>query len=75
MLQNRTISSVIHTGRNVANLRIRQLKEEYWEKFIKDMDDDVYRLQMKIWRMLRNIKAEITNAPKINVIDKMGEVC
>lgn len=55
--------------RNLANQKIRELKESYWEKFTKEMESDMYGAQRKVWKMLRKQKAEVSETVKINVIN------
>lgn len=56
--------------RNFVNRRIRQIEEEYWEAFTKDMERTLYGSQKKVWRMLRNRKCEINDTIRINKIEE-----
>jgi gas vesicle protein len=39
--------------RNRINSSIRKIKEQYWQKFSTEMENDFYGLQKQVWRMLR----------------------
>ena len=56
--------------RNAAKMRIREIKEDFWEKFTSDMENDLYGSQKRVWKMLRNRKAEVAETVKINVINQ-----
>ena len=45
----------------MANRQIREIKHDYWERFTKDMENDLYGSQRKVWKMLRNRKAVIND--------------
>lgn len=52
--------------RNRINSAIKRNKKDYWEKFSKDMEHDLYGGQKKIWNILRNRKKPINE--EINII-------
>lgn len=45
--------------RNESNASIQRIKNEYWEKFTKDMEYDFYGLQKHMWRFIRNQITEL----------------
>lgn len=54
--------------RNETNIKIRQIKENYWEGFTKGMERDLYGSQKKMWKLLRNTKQEINDTLKLNSV-------
>jgi len=56
------------SARNYTIKRIRQIKEEHWQAFTKDMEHDLYGSQKKIWKMLRNRKLEVKETIQLNKI-------
>ncbi|KAJ4436358.1 hypothetical protein ANN_18990, partial [Periplaneta americana] len=60
--------------RNVVNDKIKQIKQNYWEKFSKDMEKDLYGGQKKVWKMLRNRKKPINEYLQIPSISPEGWV-
>ncbi|KAL3266416.1 hypothetical protein HHI36_010592, partial [Cryptolaemus montrouzieri] len=40
-------------ARNRVNRQIRETKREHWRKFSKNMENDMYGTQRRIWNMLR----------------------
>ncbi|XP_030750802.1 uncharacterized protein LOC115878433 [Sitophilus oryzae] len=53
--ENRNIYTEI---RNRTNHRVRDIKEEYWQRFRSEMEADMYGAQKRIWKMLRGLKRE-----------------
>jgi len=51
------------------NARIREIKEDYWERFTKEMGRDMYESQRKMWRMLKMKKLEIKDTMQTNKIN------
>ncbi|KAK4879125.1 hypothetical protein RN001_007271 [Aquatica leii] len=45
-----------------------QKKEEYWERFTKDMEKKLVRVTKKIWKMRRNKKSEVNETLTLNAI-------
>lgn len=54
--------------RNRVNATIRAIKEDYWERFTKGMERDMYGSQRRIWGMLRRNKQEIKDTVQTNKI-------
>ena len=48
--------------------RIRQIQEEFWEGFTKDMERDIYGAQKKIWKMVQSCGTETGETVKLNRI-------
>lgn len=44
--------------RNQVNIKIRKIKQNYWESFTARMEHDFYGLQKQIWRFIRNTRSE-----------------
>lgn len=55
---------------NRVNNEIQQLKKNYWEKFSKKMEYNLYGGQKKIWNMLRSRKKPINETVQVNTIDR-----
>jgi hypothetical protein len=58
------------TVRNRVNSEITKIKKEFWMKFTKDMEFDMYGTQRKVWKMLKNKKKpvnEFVQTKKITV--------
>ena len=51
---------------NRVNLKIRELKAGYWERFIADMEHDIYGAQKKIWKLIRRTKKEVNELVTTN---------
>jgi hypothetical protein len=45
--------------RNQVNQDIRKIKEDYWERFLKNLEHDFCGIQKQIWRFIRNQKKEM----------------
>jgi ABC-type enterochelin transport system substrate-binding protein len=54
--------------RNRVDLRIRQIKEGYWESFTADMEHDIYGAQKKVWKLIRKTKKEVNELVTNNKI-------
>lgn len=50
------------------------LKKEYWTRFSKDMEHDLYGGQKKIWNILRNRKRPINEFIQMSTINKNEQV-
>lgn len=61
--------------RNRVNKRIREIKKEHWENFSREMENDLYGTQKRIWKMLRAAKKEVNETVQIHNItaDKWKE--
>jgi len=42
-----------------VNVRIREIKEGYWESFTADMEHDIHGAQKKVWKLIRRTKKEV----------------
>lgn len=42
--------------RNKVNNRVREIKEDYWQRFSNEMQADMYGAQKRIWKLLRGMK-------------------
>jgi hypothetical protein len=56
------------TVRNRVNSEIKKIKKEYWRRFTKDMEHDLYGAQRKVWKMLREKKKPINEYVQTNKI-------
>lgn len=56
--------------RNETNQRIKQIKQNYWERYSKQMESDLYGAQKQIWRTIRSQKKEISETVTITNIQK-----
>lgn len=56
--------------RNRTHNEIMMLKKEYWIRFSKDMEHDLYGGQKKIWNILRNRKKPINEFIQMSTINK-----
>lgn len=68
-MRNRTQENREYNNkRNNANIRIRTIQKQYWEKFTNNMKRELYGSQEKIWRMLRKNKLEVKHTVQTNTI-------
>lgn len=44
--------------RNGVNSEIKRIKQQYWEKFSKELEFDFFGLQRQVWKTIRNQKRE-----------------
>lgn len=51
--------------RNRVSGRIREIKRGYWEDFSREMENDLYGTQKRIWKMLRASKRKINETVQI----------
>lgn len=56
--------------RNDVNLQIRRIKQNYWERFLLNMEHDIYGIQKQMWRFVRSLKKE---AKEIIVTQKISK--
>ncbi|XP_030753808.1 uncharacterized protein LOC115880664 [Sitophilus oryzae] len=63
--ENRNIYTEI---RNWTNNRVREIKEEYWQRFSSEMEADMYGTQKRIWKMLRSLKRETNETIQLRTI-------
>jgi len=51
-----------------VNEEIRRIKHQFWEKFLTDMEYDLYGSQKKIWNTLRNRRRAVNEYVQITTI-------
>lgn len=65
--------------RNMINLKIREIKKLHLERFIADMERDIYEAQRKVWKMLKNRRKPVNEYIEIktilHMIKKLRGVC
>lgn len=56
--------------RNVVNQEVKEIKEDYWERFTKGMERDFYGAQRRVWGTLRNQRKEVCEFRRVEHVGK-----